>query len=328
MSKEKFVFNPHTLRYEKARTSLTLKALKAIGFLTLSLIIGFFSFYFLSSRIPGVNFKEKELKKELKQMEIKFNLVQDQLSMMNSVLENIHSRNSNIHKIVFGTEPMDNNVWNGGVGGHQQYSDLINFDSKDLIVSTLNKADRLSRKLTLQSKELDKLEDMTIEREEILHSTPSIKPVREDKLKRNLQYLSGFGMRMHPIHKIAKFHQGIDFTAPEGTKIQATGNGVISRVEKKSTGYGLSVMIDHGHDYETLYAHMKEIFVKEGQKVEKGELIGLIGDTGTSTAPHLHYEVRYKGEPVNPVQYVMDGLTPEEYAKLIKLASESNKSLD
>ena len=169
---------------------------------------------------------------------------------------------------------------------------------------------------------------MTIERENLLNSTPSIKPVQQNKLARKLNYLSGYGMRIHPIYKIPKFHRGIDFTAPEGTKIQATGDGVIKRVEKKSTGYGLNVLIDHGHDYETLYAHMHEILVKEGQKVKKGEVIGLIGDTGTSTAPHLHYEVHYKGEAVNPIQYVMDGLSPEEYNQLVQKAAESNKSLD
>ncbi|GAA5219734.1 M23 family metallopeptidase [Membranihabitans marinus] len=328
MSKEKFVFNPHTLRYEKVKVPFSRKIFIALGFLLSAIVLGFATFFFLSSSIPSLNFKEKELKKELTQMEIKFKLLNSQLGKMSSVLENLHQRNSNIQEIVFGTEPLDANVWNGGIGGHQQYNELINFNSKDLLIETLNKADQLSRKLTLQSKELDDLEKKTIEREEMLNSLPSIKPVQEDKLKRKVKYLSGFGMRLHPIHKIAKMHEGIDFTAPSGTKIQATGNGTVIRVEKRSTGYGYNVMIDHGYDYKTLYAHMKEIYVKKGQKVKKGELLGLIGDTGSSTAPHLHYEVRYKDKAVNPIQFVMDGLSPEEYDQLVKMASESNKSLD
>lgn len=328
MNKEKFVFNPDTLQYDKVKKSLSKTLLKVCGFFILSAVLGFFTFNTFGSIFPELNLKEQQLKQELEQMHVKFNLVNDRMETFSSLLDNIHKRNGYINEVLFGTKPMDDNVWNGGIGGHNQYNELINFDTKDLLVKTLNKANALSRKLNLQSIELDKLENMTLERENILNSTPSIKPVRESKLARELNYLSGFGMRIHPIYKIPKFHRGIDFTAPEGTKIQATGDGIIKKVEEKSTGYGLSVLIDHGHHYETLYAHMNEILVKKGQKVKKGEVIGLIGDTGTSTAPHLHYEVHYKGEAVNPVQYVMDGLSPDEYDQLLTKAAESNKSLD
>lgn len=328
MNKDKFVFNPDTLQYDKVKHSPSKTILKALAFLVISAVTGFFSFTYLSKHVPELNLKEQELNRELEQMKVKFNLVSERLDILNNVLEDIHERNSNIHQIVFGTKPMDDNIWNGGIGGHRQYNELINFETKGLLVNTLNKADAISRKLNLQTLELDKLEEMTIEREKMLHSTPSIKPVQQTHLARDIKYLSGFGMRMHPIYKIPRFHSGIDFSAPEGTKIQATGDGVVKHVEKKSTGYGLNIMIDHGYGYETRYAHMNEILVKEGQKVTKGEVIGLIGDTGSSTAPHLHYEVHYKGKPVNPIQYVMDGLSPDEYDALVKMASESNKSLD
>ncbi|MBY5957862.1 M23 family metallopeptidase [Membranicola marinus] len=328
MSKEQFVFNPDTLQYDKVKKSVSKTLLKATAFLLISAITGYLSFNYLGTFIPEIKLKEQQLSQELEQMKVKFNLVNERMATLNSVLENIHQRNSNIHEILFGTKPMDDNVWNGGIGGHRQYDELIDYDTKDLLVSTLNNADGLSRKLSLQSMALDKLETMTLERESRLSSTPSIKPVRQDKLARKINYLSGFGMRMHPIHKILKFHKGIDFTAPEGTEIQATGDGVVERVENKSTGYGLSIKINHGYGYETLYAHMHKILVKEGQEVKKGEVIGLIGDTGTSTAPHLHYEVHYKGKAVNPIQYVLDGLSPEEYSQLVEKAAESNKSLD
>jgi len=328
MNKDKFVFNPDTLQYDKVTHSPSKTILKALAFLVISTITGFLGFTYLSKHVPELNLKEQELSRELEQMKVKFNLVNERLDILNNVLENIHERNSNIHQIVFGTKPIDDNIWNGGIGGHRQYNELINFETKSLLVNTLNKADAISRKLNLQTMELDKLEEMTMEREKMLHSTPSIKPVQETHLARDIKYLSGFGMRVHPIYKIPRFHSGIDFSAPEGTKIQATGDGVVKQVEKKSTGYGLNIMIDHGYGYETRYAHMNEILVKEGQKVKKGEVIGLIGDTGSSTAPHLHYEVHYNGKPVNPIQYVMDGLTPEEYDALVKMASESNKSLD
>lgn len=328
MNKEKFVFNPETLQYDKVKKSIFKTLLKASAFLFISATTGYLAFNYLGTFVPELNLKEQQLNQELEQMKIKFSLVNERMSTLNSVLENIHDRNANIYQTLFGTKPMDDNIWNGGIGGHRQYDELIDFNTKDILVNTLNSADALSRKLSLQSMALDKLEAMTIERENLLNSTPSIKPVQQNKLARSIDYLSGYGMRLHPIHKIPRFHKGIDFTAPEGTKIQATGDGVVKRVEEKSTGYGLNVLIDHGHDYESLYAHMAKILVKEGQKVKKGEVIGLIGDTGTSTAPHLHYEVHYKSKVVNPIQYVMDGLTPAEYNQLIEKAAESNKSLD
>ncbi|HLU94497.1 MAG TPA: M23 family metallopeptidase [Membranihabitans sp.] len=328
MNKEKFVFNPETLQFDKVKKSTSKTFLKIAVFLSLSACFGYFSFNYLGTFIPELKLKEQRMSEELEQMKVKFNLVNERLAVFNSVLGNIHSRNSNIHEILFGTKPMDDNVWNGGIGGHRQYDELIDFDTKELLVKTLNNADAVSRKLSLQSIALDKLEEMTMERENILNSTPSIKPVQESKLARDIDYLSGFGMRIHPIHKIPKFHKGIDFTAPQGTKIQATGDGVVEQVENKSTGYGLNISINHGYGYVTRYAHLNEIMVKEGQKVKKGEVIGLIGDTGTSTAPHLHYEVHFNGKAVNPIQYVMDGLTPAEYSQLVQKASESNKSLD
>lgn len=328
MSKTKYIFNPDTLQYDKVKQSKSKTLLKGVSFFILTGIVGFFAFTFISPYVPELNLKERELTRELDQMKVKFNLLNDRLDLLGSVLDNIHDRGANIHEVVFGSKPMDDNIWNGGVGGHEQYNDLINFNSKNILVKSLKKADDLSRKLSLQSMELDRLEKLAVERENILNSTPSIKPVQETHLKRDIKYLSGFGARIHPIHKISRLHKGIDFSAPEGTKIQATGDGIVSRVQNLSTGYGNNVMIDHGYDYETLYAHMDKILVKEGQKVKKGEVIGLIGDTGLSTGAHLHYEVHYQGEPVNPIQYVMDGLTPEEYDVLVKKASEVNKSLD
>ena len=165
-------------------------------------------------------------------------------------------------------------------------------------------------------------------REVKLASIPSIKPVQEDKLKRKIQHLSGFGYRIHPILKVKKFHKGMDFTAPTGTPIQATGNGVVKRVERKKRGYGTNIIIDHGFGYETLYAHMHEVFVKKGEKVIRGQKIGTVGSTGTSTAPHLHYEVRINGKAVNPIDYCLDGLTPAEYQQLLEKSKIENQSFD
>jgi murein DD-endopeptidase MepM/ murein hydrolase activator NlpD len=180
----------------------------------------------------------------------------------------------------------------------------------------------------LQSKSLDEILRLAQQKEEMLAAIPSIKPLRSDKLRRDIQLLSGFGWRTHPIHKVRKMHAGIDFSAPKGTSIQATGNGKVIKVERKSTGYGVAVTIDHGYGYQTLYGHMWKVNVEVGEKVVKGQKIGEVGSTGTSTAPHCHYEVIYKGKKVNPIHYCMDGLTPEEYAEMAEAAERLNQSFD
>ena len=162
----------------------------------------------------------------------------------------------------------------------------------------------------------------------MIASIPSIKPVRIDLLNKNLNAMSGFGIRLHPVHKVDRMHTGIDFTAPSGTPIQATGDGVVIKADYGRVGYGNHVIIDHGYGYSTLYGHMMKIKVKEGQEVKKGQTIGLVGNTGTSTAPHLHYEVRQKGNPVDPIIYCMDDLTPDEYQSLVERAKLENQSFD
>ena len=189
------------------------------------------------------------------------------------------------------------------------------------------RVDKLSRQMDIQSHSLDTILRMANEKETMLASLPSIKPVRIDKLARGLNLLSGFGMRIHPIYKVPKMHTGIDFTAPAGTPIQATGEGKVIRADR-GNGYGNHVIIDHGYGYQTLYAHMSRIDVKVGQEVKRGQSIGLVGSSGTSTAPHCHYEVIFKGQKIDPINYVTDGLTPAEYEQLRKAAISANQSMD
>ena len=160
----------------------------------------------------------------------------------------------------------------------------------------------------------------------MLNSIPSIRPI--GKPSRKIKLYSGYGMRIHPIHKIKKMHYGIDFTAPKGTPIYATGNGKVSKVTKSRSGYGNRVMIEHGYGYKTLYAHMNTIDVKRGEKVKKGDIIGTVGNTGSSTAPHLHYEVMHKRKKINPIHFCLDGLTPEEYNEMLDMAATVNQSFD
>lgn len=327
MKKEKFVYNPKSLTFERYRAPISKRLFQGFGFLLAVVLTASGLLFAFMKYSPSP--REQALMREIDQMKIKYSSVNEQLDIMSAVLDNIQDRDANVHRMIFGMDPVNEDVWNAGVGGHDRYNELTNYEnSGQLLRSTLDKADKIGRQLTIQSRSLDSLEYIASEKEKYLNSIPSIKPIREDFVKRKIKYLSGFGMRIHPIHKIPKMHTGLDFTANHGTLVRATGDGKVISIKKDRSGFGNHIMISHGYGYETLYGHLEEMEVKVGQTVKKGEVIGTVGSTGTSTAPHLHYEVHYKGRPINPIHYCMDGLTPQEYEEMVKQASEANKSFD
>lgn len=327
MNREKYVYNPKKLSYEKVRVPLKHRILQCIGILSTIVISGFLFFVLADKFFPSQ--KEKALQREIDQMEYKYIALHDKLDVMNKVVGNIKNRDEGVYRMLFGMDPIDEAVWDGGIGGHEPYSDIMNFPkSGELLKNTESRVNKIERQLVIQSKSLEKIEKLAQNRKDMLSSIPSIKPVRVDKLHRDIKLLSGFGMRMHPIHKVQKMHKGLDFTCERGIPIQATGDGKVIRVRRDKTGYGNNVIIDHGYGYKTLYAHMSKIEIKENETVSKGQKIGEVGSTGTSTAPHCHYEVHYKNKPVNPVHFCLDGLSPREYQEMVEMASVSNQSFD
>jgi murein DD-endopeptidase MepM/ murein hydrolase activator NlpD len=324
--KEKFVYNIHTLTYEKVVVPLKTRILQAFGFFSVVLLTSVLLLVVLYTYFPSP--REQELLREIEQMDDKFAQLNEQLDMMSKVLANVQERDANVHRAVFGMDPIDADVWNSGIGGHDAHPEAAAFKygAKSLRAS-LEKMDKLSRQIALQSQSLDTLQELASDKQRMLASIPSIKPVREDRLQKSMNVLSGFGYRIHPVYKVRKFHEGVDFPARVGTAIQATGDGVVKEAGWHQ-GYGKCVRISHGYGYETWYAHMSSINVRPGEKVKKGQKIGAVGDTGLSTAPHLHYEVHYKGQPVNPINFCMDGLTPIEYQSLVNSANKANQSLD
>jgi len=325
MNKNKYVFNPKTMQYE--RVQLGPKGIVKRVFLSGAFILlaSFLLNHYYHEYFPSA--KEIALQNELEEVKYNYSAITEEINQLTSVLENIKERDESVYGLVLGVDPIDPSVWAMGTGGHQ--SALLKYNnSSDLIASTKASIDKIQRQSVLFSKSLDNVEELASMKSDRLASIPSIKPVRKDKLKRGISLLSGFGMRMHPVHNIRKMHTGLDFTCPVGTKVRATGNGVIEKVEYRTTGYGKNIIINHGYGYETRYAHLSSIDVKEGQKVEKGEAIGDVGNTGTSTAPHLHYEVIFNDKPVNPLDFCLDGLTPSEYAELVNQASRATQSFD
>lgn len=327
MRKQRFVYNTKTLRYEKARVSIKVKLLRSLGFMVAVLMAALLVASIRTNYFPSP--KELALEREIDQMEIKYTVLNNQMGMMTKVLDNVQERDASVHRMLFGMDPVDEDIWNGGVGGHDKYANITNFENTgELLTVTQEKLDRLKNQLAIQSQSLDKIQELAKDKELMLSSMPAIKPIRSDKLKRNIRSMSGFGWRIHPIFKKRKMHMGIDFTCPQGTPIIATGDGKVIKVENRKSGYGKCVTIDHGFGYQTKYAHMSKVEVKRGQKVTRGQVIGAVGSTGTSTAPHLHYEVIHKGKKVDPIHYCMDGLSPQEYQELVEAASVANQSFD
>ncbi len=327
MKREKYIYNDQTLQYEKLVISNSTKLLKGSLYLLSIIILSGVLFLLSNTYIPTP--KEKTLEKEINQMETHFAAITNEFDDLATDLEDLKQKDNEVHRMIFGMAPMDENLWEGGIGGHDKYKYITKYsNSSELLKSTSERVEKLKYKLALQRRSLDTIYSLAVEREEKLASIPSIKPIPEDKLKRKFSYLSGFGKRLHPIHKVLKFHGGIDFTAEIGTPIQATGNGKVIKVEKKKRGYGKNIIIDHGFGYKTRYAHMDEMHVKVGESVTKGQQIGTVGNTGTSTAPHLHYEVILNGKRVDPVDYCLDGLTTEEYHELVLKASQENQAFD
>ena len=269
--------------------------------------------------------KEKQLRREIANLELQYKVLNGRMNQASAVLLEMREKDDDIYRVIFEAEPIPSSVRNAGFGGVNRYRNLEGFENSNLIIETTSKLDKLTKQLVVQSRSFDEVIDLAKSKEKMLASIPAIQPVANEKLKR---VASGFNWRIHPIYKIKHFHTGIDFTAPRGTEIYATGDGVVQSADSKARGYGKHVVIDHGYGYKTLYAHMSRFKVRPGQKIKRGEVIGYVGSTGTSTAPHLHYEVIKNGEKINPVNFFYNDLTPEEYEEVLELSSRSNQSFD
>lgn len=326
MRKEKFFYNPQTLKYEKVVTSLSTTLLKVFAISSGVIIMAFLLFIVSNRYFPSL--AERELISENKQMVAQIKYYESEFDNMSKIMDDVKERHNYAHREIYGMNPIDQSVWEGGIGGHDKYKDLKQLKHSGKLLAEVNeKIDKLKQKMDTYNSSLSDVISKAKEKEKMFAHIPSIKPVRSDKLARNVNLLSGFGMRLHPIHHVMKMHKGIDFTAPRGTAIQATGDGVVIAAGR-GQGYGNRVKIDHGYGYISHYAHMSRIDVKVGQKVKRGEQIGLVGSTGASTGPHCHYEIIKNGTHINPIQFVSDGLTPKEYQQLVNAAQADGQSMD
>jgi murein DD-endopeptidase MepM/ murein hydrolase activator NlpD len=244
---------------------------------------------------------------------------------MNEVLTAIENRDNNIYRIYFNTSPISEEERKAGFGGVNRYKDLQGFNNSELIENTTKRVDVLTKELVIQSKSLDEIVALAKQKEKLLAAIPAIQPVKNEDLK---HMASGFGYRSDPFTKIRKFHYGMDFTARTGTPIYATGDGVVVKADNSLSGYGNHIEINHGYGYITLYAHLSKYKCRSGQRVKRGDIIGYVGSTGRSEAPHLHYEVMKNKQKINPMNFYYGSISAKEYIEIAKLANQENQSLD
>ena len=319
----KFHFNPDTLQYERVESTA---AERWGSFLKFTLLVVLFFVMVLKVSEDIVQSpKLVKLTAERNQLTYELQLLNRDLELYRQHLDRIAYNDDHLYRVFFEVDPIPSTKREAGTGGSQQYRKYRNKPNSDLLVEANMNLDYVARQLVIQSKSFDEVIDFAKHKEQRMAAKPSIQPVSLNEL---IRFGSSFGMRMHPILKQYRPHNGIDLTAPRGTKIYATADGVVIQANYTTGGYGKKIMIDHGYGYKTLYGHCYKILVEPGQKVKRGEVIGLVGNTGLSTRSHLHYEVWTNNRPVNPINYYANDLSPEEYDRMINLLSTADPSFD
>ena len=320
---EKYIFNTHTLSYEKAVVSWGARIFRFLGFIVAALVfsLAISTIYYKFFDSP----KEKILKSEVGELQDQYYLLNQEVDRLTNVLDGLHYRDGNIYRVMFEADPISDDEWKAGSGGVNKFRYLEKYDNGDLIKDISVKVDKLKKQMVIQSKSYDDIADLIKNQQHMLSSIPSIQPIPNKNLER---MASGYGWRIDPVYKIQKFHEGMDFTCPVGTQVHVTGDGVVEAVDFSYGGYGNEIIVNHGYGYRTRYAHLTKAKVTPGQKVKRGDIIGLSGNTGKSTGPHLHYEVLKGGNAVNPAYYYYNDLKDADFEKMLNLSNNPGQTLD
>jgi murein DD-endopeptidase MepM/ murein hydrolase activator NlpD len=323
MVQVRYQFNTKSLKIEKVQVPLRERLKRLAASMAFGLVFGVvvivLAYNFFASP------REKALQGQLEQYKLQYKILNDRMDRVQKVLNEVQDRDDNIYRVIFESEPIPSEVRKAGFGGGNRYESLQGLANSEIIVNTAKRLDQITAQLVVQSKSYDEVFKMAKDKEKLIASIPAIQPVDFHDLRR---IGSLYGYRTDPFYKVIKFHEGIDFAAAVGTPVYATGDGVVSEAEYNSGGYGNEIVINHGYSYETKYAHLSKIKVKRGQRVKRGEIIGLMGNTGKSTAPHLHYEVHKSGVPMNPIYFFFNDITPAEYQAMLEMSSKPSQTLD
>lgn len=323
MKKIKYFYNTNSLRYEKLETPLRVKLLRVLGFISAAIVTAIIIVSIAYRYFPSAN--EKRLYQENEALREDFLVLEDRTKKMQDRVGELEKRDNEVYRAIFEASPIPDSARTREIEQQKEIKLVLSLDRFDLEHSIANTLDTLERRMAFQDKSYSQINVFIKNKEQLLACTPAIQPVSNADLKR---VASGFGYRIDPIYKTPRFHAGLDFTAPQGTPIYATANGVARVAGNTGNGYGNHVVIDHGYGYETLYGHMLKVKVKVGERVGRGEVIGYVGSTGKSTGPHCHYEVHKSGTKIDPVYFFYNDLTAEQFNHIIKLAAASNQSFD
>lgn len=324
MAKIRYYYNTETCKYEPIKASKSAVFLNILGFFTVSLIMSLGIIYAYRANFTPI--KEANLKEKNHKLRVDWEVLNEKLDLAYQQVDELQFKDDHIYRVILDTEAIPATIREGGIGGHNKYEKLADqsLEQPELIIGAYQNIDNLKKKLYIQSKSYDQIADLLTEKEKMWASRPAIQPINNKELTR---LHTTFGRRFHPILKTWKEHEGLDFTAPKGTPVYATGDGVIN-LAYRSTTYGNVIFLNHGYGYQTRYAHLTKYIVQRGESVKRGQIIGYVGNTGRSEAAHLHYEVLYNFKPINPINFFQRDLDNEEYEKLIEISQQETIPLD
>ncbi len=323
MKKVKYYYNTNSLRYEKLETPLRVKLLRVLGFISAAIVTAIIIVSVAYRYFPSAN--EQRLKQQNYALRENYLVIDEKARKLQQRMRELEERDNEIYRAIFESNPIPDSARLIELEQQREMRLVMGMDRFELEESIISTLDKLERRMAFQDKSYEQINEFIKNKEQLLASTPAIQPVSNSDLKR---VASGYGYRIDPIYKTSRFHAGLDFTAPQGTPIYATANGVVKIAGNVGNGYGNYVVINHGYGYETLYGHMYRVKVRVGNRVKRGDVIGYVGSTGKSTGPHCHYEVHKNGQRIDPVYFFYNDLTPEQFDRIIKLAAASNQSFD
>ena len=323
MARKKFIYNPQTLDYEEYKPSGKKRFVNVLLYVVTAGILGFSIVTLIENTIGSP--KERMQAREIEFMKLQYDIINDKIEKIDGLLSEMQDRDDNIYRMIFEAEPIPTSIRKAGYGGINRYDALSGYDNSELVTETAKKIDVVESQLNVQSKSFDEVYSMARNKAQMLKCIPAIMPVKDVDIYR---ISSHYGHRTDPFYKVQKMHNGIDFSAPIGTHIYCAGDGVVEKVTTGNSGYGNNIVVNHGYGYKTRYAHLSKSRVREGQKVKRGEYIADVGNSGKSTAPHLHYEVIKNNKTINPVNFFFNDLTPEEYDKILELSEKPSMTMD
>ncbi len=323
MKKVKYFYNTNSLRYEKLETPLQVKLLRILGFISGAIVTALIIVSIAYRYFPSAN--EKRLQQQNEALQENYLVLDEKAKKLTDRLVDLEERDNEVYRAIFEANPVPDSARLAEIEQQKEVKLVMSMKRFELESSILKTLDNLEKRMVFQDRSYNQIHEFIKNKEQLLACTPAIQPVSNADLKR---VASGFGYRIDPIYKTPRFHAGLDFTAPQGTPIYATANGVVKIAGNKGNGYGNYVVINHGYGYETLYGHMYKVKVQAGERVKRGEVIGYVGSTGKSTGPHCHYEVHKHKQRIDPVYFFYNDLTPEQFNHIIKLAAASNQSFD